>query len=430
MTLNMTRFEPHAPSWYAATATPQPPRSPLEGEVSADVCIIGAGYSGAWAALRLAERGLKVVVLEANRVGWGASGRNGGQVCTGFARGVMSVEAQVGEEDGKRLFNMCEEAKDLLEERVKRHAIPCDLTWGYLHAATKVRHLDECRSEQAELQRYFYDHLTMVYGDDIKRYVNSPRYIGGVFDARAGHLHPLNYCLGIAQAAEAAGAVIHEGTRARRYDIGQTVTVESDRGKVRAKFLVLACNAYLNGLNAEQGRTIMPVTTFVAATEPLGEERAKSLLPQNTAVADCNFILDYFRRTPDHRLLWGGKASYSGTTPKDLDEQMRRDMVHVFPQLKSVKMDYAWGGHVAITIDRTPHLGRHAPNVYFMQGYSGQGVAMTAITGSIIAEAILGQAERFDLFAKLKHKPFPGGRLLRMPSLVLAMTWFRLKDWL
>ena len=430
MTLKATRFEPHAPSWYAATAIAQPDRPPLLGEVDADVCIIGAGYTGCWAALRLAERGLKVVVLEANRVGWGASGRNGGQICTGFSRGIMSVENKVGEADARRLFAMTEEAKDLLEERVQRHQIPCDLTWGYFHGAFKTRHMDECRAEQAEMQRYDYDHLEMIYADKLPHYVNSQRYIGGILDRRAGHLHPLNYCLGLAMAAEAAGAVIHEGSRVRSYDKGATVTVTTDRGKLRAKFLVLACNAYLGDLDTEQGKTIMPVATFVAATEVLGEARVSALMPANAAAADLRFIVNYFRRSSDHRLLWGGGASYTGRIPSDLAQRMKHSMVEAFPSLHDVKMDYAWGGHVAITMDRTPHLGRHAPNIYFAQGYSGQGVAMTAITGSIIAEAIAGQAERFDLFAKLKHLPFPGGRLLRTPQLALAMTWFKLKDML
>lgn len=420
---------PKSASYYIATANAAPVRPPLLGEVTADVCVIGAGYTGCHAALNLAERGYRVVVLEAETVGWGASGRNGGQICTGFAKGQEPLEEKLGRDLARQLFDLAQEAKAILKERIERHAIACDLTWGYLYAALKPRHMAACQAELESLQRdYGYDEARLVTEEELDHYVASDRYIGGLYDAGAGHLHPLNYCLGLAAAAEEAGALLHENSRVTRVVPGGKVRVETAGGSVTADFVVLACNAYLEGLVPFVGDTIMPVATYMTATEVLGENRAKTLLPSNAAVGDCNFVLNYFRRSADHRLLFGGGVSYTARMPASLPAQMRQIMLKVFPQLTDVRQDFTWGGNVAITRDRYPHLGRHSPNIYFAQGYSGQGVAITAIAGKVIAEAIAGQAERFDLFTRIPHQRFPGGPHLRAPTLALAMTWFRLRD--
>ena len=390
--------------------------------------MIGGGYTGCHVALNLAEQGYRVVLLEANRIGWGASGRNGGQICTGFARGQGSLEAALGKADADRLFQLAEEAKALLRERVERHRIRCDLTWGYLYAALKPRQLAGLRHELEELQALGYRQGELLDRAALNEHLASEAYIGGLLDRGAGHLHPLNYALGLAEAAAAAGATLHEDARVTRVVPGSRVKIETAAGSVTADFAVLACNAYLEGLVPRLESTIMPVATYMTATEPLGEKRAKALMPTNLAVGDANFVLNYFRRSPDHRLLFGGGVSYTARMPASLPGDMRRTLLRVFPQLADTRQDFTWGGNVAITQDRAPHLGRHAPNVYFAQGYSGQGVAITAIAGKVIAEAIRGQAERFDLFAKIPHRPFPGGRYLRAPTLALAMTWFRLRD--
>lgn len=420
----------HAPSWYAATAHPSPARPPLTGAVSADVCVVGAGYTGCHAALELAERGYKVVVLEAERVGWGASGRNGGQVCTGFARGQHAIEDQVGPADALKLFALAEEAKAILTERIGRHAIDCDLKWGYLYAAFKPRQLEECRADCTLMrERYGYQQVSVLEKADLAQHIDSDAYVGGLFDAGAGHLHPLNYALGLARAAEAAGATIHEASRVKLVTPGKRVTVETEAGaKVTADFVLLAGNAYLGDLMPTVRRTVMPVATYMTATEVLGENRAASLMPTDIAIGDCNFVLNYFRRSADHRLLFGGGVSYTAAMPESLPAKMRRSMLKIFPQLADAKQDFTWGGNVAITQDRAPHFGRVSDNILFAQGFSGQGVALTAIAGRTMAEAVAGQAERFDLFARIPHAAFPGGKYLRAPTLALAMTWFRLRD--
>jgi gamma-glutamylputrescine oxidase len=420
--------QPHAPSYYAASANPAPLRPALEGNISADVCIIGGGYSGCHAALTLAEQGYRVVLLEANRIGWGASGRNGGQLCTGFARGQASLERAVGKADAAHLFRLTEEAKAIVAKRIERHRIACDLTWGYLYGAPKARHLEGLRHELEELEANGYHRARLLDRAGLATHIASEAYVGGLLDEGAGHLHPLNFALGLAAAAAAAGASLHEASQVTRVTPGAKVRVETAEGSVTADFCVVACNAYLDGLLPQIQSRMMPVATYMTATAPLGEARARALIPSNVAVGDTNFVLNYFRRSADHRLLFGGGVSYTARMPASLPADMRRTMLRVFPQLADAKQDFTWGGNVSITQDRAPHLGRVAPNLYFAQGFSGQGVAITAIAAEVIAEAIKGQAERFDLFARIPHRAFPGGKYLRAPTLALAMTWFRLRD--
>lgn len=419
----------HVPSYYHATAKGLTTHPPLEGEVTADVCVVGAGFTGLSTALNLAERGYRVAVVEANRVAWGASGRNGGQIGTDFASGIEKIRDWVGPEDARKLWDMVEESKAIIRDRVARHRIDCDLTWGYLHAAEKQRELDDLKEAQELYRRdYGYDQTAIVEGADLRQHVDSGVYCGGMTDARAGHLHPLNYCLGLARAAGEAGVRIYEDSAVVSVEEGAAPAVRCARGRVKASTLVLCCNAYLGDLVPRLRRKIMPVGTYIGATEVLGENRARGLIPRNEAICDCKFVLNYYRLSPDHRLLFGGRVSYSTLMPPNLPAAMRRKMLEVFPGLGDVGFDYTWGGFVAITVKRTPHLGRLGQNVYFAQGFSGQGVALTGVAGKIMAEAIAGQAERFDLFAKLPHTTFPGGRLLRTPSLALAMLWYRLRD--
>ncbi len=420
----------HIDSYFAATANARTDFPKLEGEIGADVCVIGAGYTGLSAALNLAERGLSVVVLEARRVGWGASGRNGGQICTGFSPGNERTEAWLGKDDAHKLFAIAEEGKAIIRNRVERHAIDCDLTWGYFLGATKRRHLDELRADHESLARdYGYAQTRMVETrQGVADYVQTDAYLGGMFDQGAGHLHPLNYCLGLARAAEAAGVRIFEGSEAVAVEEGDRVSARTAHGRVAADFLILAGNAYLGDLAPQIRGKVMPVGTYIGATAPLGENLANSLIKDNIAIADCNFVLNYYRLTRDHRMLFGGRVSYSTIMPPNLPRAMGRKMRQVFPELAEVGFEYTWGGFVAITMERTPHLGRIGRNIYFAQGFSGQGVALTGIAGLILAEAVTGQAGRLDLLARLPHTTFPGGRLMRTPTLALAMLWFRLRD--
>ncbi|MFO1056890.1 MAG: FAD-binding oxidoreductase [Dongiaceae bacterium] len=419
----------HAPSWYAATANDATGHPPLAGETAADVCILGGGYSGLSAGLELAQRGFRVVLLEAARIGWGASGRNGGQICSGFAPSMARIAGWVGPEDAHRLWLCAEEAKAIIRERVERHAIACDLAWGYLHAALKPRQVAEL-AEELELWQgqHGYGQARLVDRAGMQAMVETEAYAGGLLDEGGGHLHPLNYALGLARAAREAGVALHEGSRVLGFEGRGPVTVRTAAGAVKARFLVLCGNAYLGGLVPALRRRIMPVGTYIAATQPLGRERAERLIRGNLAVADANFVINYFRRSSDHRLLFGGRVSYTTVMPPNLPGAMRRSMVRVFPQLAGIGFDYVWGGNVAITVERTPHLGRLDGDVYFAHGFSGLGVALTGIAGRVLAEAIAGTAGRLDLFARLPHTSFPGGPLFRTPALAAAMLWYRLKD--
>ncbi len=423
----------HIDSYYAASAHPAPDHPPLRGDVEADVCVVGGGLAGCATALELAERGYKVVLLEGRRVGWGASGRSGGQAIVGYACSQDKLVAQVGRDAAKQMFDVTVEALDLIRERVARHRIDCDLHWGHLLTAIKPRQVLELHAWQDELERdYGYGGTRWLERDELGDVLVTDRYIGGLRDDRSGHLHPLNYTLGLAAAAVAAGVRIHEQTEVVGVEAGPIVSVRTgDGGTVRARHVALCCNAFIDArLSRHLRNRIMPVGTYIVATEPLGRERIESLVRENVAVSDVNFVLDYFRRSEDHRLLFGGRVSYSGRDALNTARATRAQMLKVFPQLVDARVDYAWGGYVDITMNRAPDFGRLAPNVYYLQGFSGHGVALGGIAGKLVAETIAGQAERFDLFTQFEHRNFPGGPALRMPALVLAMLWFRLKDML
>ena len=419
-------------SYYAATAQRGPGFAPLAGDVSCDVAIVGGGLAGLSAALELAQRGLAVRLLEAREVGWGASGRNGGQAIHGLACDQDTIEQQLGLDEAKRVWAMSIEALDLIRERIATHAIDCDWRDGYLGLATSAR-------KGAALAAWA-DRMGSVYGYPLRRigpgevrdWIASPRYHSGVHDPRSGHLHPLKYTLGLARAAAAAGAVLHERTPVQALRHGEPAQIVTARGTVSARRVLLAGNVYLHGIAPALEPRIMPVGTYIACSERLDPALADSLVPSRSAVCDTNFVLDYFRTTNDHRMLYGGRVSYSTVTPARLPESMRRRMVQTFPQLAAAKVEYAWGGFVDISMSRAPDFGRlpgHG-NVYYLQGFSGHGLALTGLAGRLVAEAMAGDAGRFDVFARLKHRAFPGGSLMRMPALVLGMAWYRLRDML
>ena len=419
-------------SYYAATAQRGPGFAPLAGDVSCDVAIVGGGLAGLSAALELAQRGLTVRLLEAREVGWGASGRNGGQAIHGLACDQDTIEQQLGLDEAKRVWAMSIEALDLIRERIATHAIDCDWRDGYLGLATSAR-------KGAALAAWA-DRMGSVYGYPLRRigpgevrdWIASPRYHSGVHDPRSGHLHPLKYTLGLARAAAAAGAVLHERTPVQALRHGEPAQIVTARGTVSARRVLLAGNVYLHGIAPALEPRIMPVGTYIACSERLDPALADSLVPSRSAVCDTNFVLDYFRTTNDHRMLYGGRVSYSTVTPARLPESTRRRMVQTFPQLAAAKVEYAWGGFVDISMSRAPDFGRlpgHG-NVYYLQGFSGHGLALTGLAGRLVAEAMAGDAGRFDVFARLKHRAFPGGSLMRMPALVLGMAWYRLRDML
>ena len=420
-------------SYYEASVARPLPSLPLAQRITADVCVVGGGYAGLSASIELAARGYSVALLEAQRIGWGASGRNGGQVIVGFGPdGEGAIEKQFPIEDARRAWDISVEGLRLLRERIDRYAIDCDYTPGYLSVAVKAR--------KARMLDAWAHHMTRVYGyplqsiapADIGNWIASGRFHSGVFDPNSGHVHPLKYCLGLGAAARAAGVQIYENSAAYFVERGRNPVVKTAQGEVACRFVVLAGNVYLgeygDDVAPELTGRIMPVGTYIIATEPMGKARADALMPHRPGVSDTNFVLDYFRLSADHRLLFGAGDSYSASTPRNLVARVRKQMLGVFPQLADLSIPYAWGGFVDITLNKAPDFGRLGSNIYYLQGFSGHGLALAGMAGKLVAEAIAGQAERFDLFSRIKHLPFPGGALMRTPALVLGMFYYRLRD--
>ncbi|MBT4932118.1 MAG: FAD-binding oxidoreductase [Rhodospirillaceae bacterium] len=419
----------HTASYYAATANDDIRHPQLTEDINVDVCVIGGGFTGISSALHLAERGYDVVLLEGERVGWGASGRNGGQICTAYNKSMNTIEKLVGKDGAQAMWDVEVDSKNMIRERVERHNIDCDLRWGYLHAAAKPSHMGWVNDTHEEWERYGYTDTAVYDKQRLEAHLQSKIYHGALWENNAGHLHPLNYALGLARAAKEAGVRIFEDSRVLTLDKGPTVSVKTDKGSVRAKFLVAAGNAYLGNMIPKLYRRVMPVGSFIVATEPLGAERASALIANNDAVSCTNNIVDYYRLSSDGRMLFGGRANYSGYEPSDLFAAVRPRMLNVFPQLADARLHYAWGGNLAITLDRLPHVGSMDGNIFFAHGYSGHGVAHTGICGKLIAQAIAGTAEQFDVMAKIRHQPFPGGPI-RTPMLALGMLYYKMRDYL
>jgi gamma-glutamylputrescine oxidase len=421
--------EAHTGSYYAATANPSPYRPPLRAERRADVCIIGAGFSGISAALTLAEAGIKPLVLEAKRVGWGASGRNGGQIVNGYSRDLSVIEARYGRGPARALADMALEGGDIIRERVARYGIACDLIDGGFFAAFNARQMRELEHQKAVWEGYGLAGLEMVGADGLAGIVRTGIYVGGMIDHRGGHIHPLNLVLGEAAAAESLGAIIHEGTPVTKIeDRGAEVLVHTASGLVHARTVLVCGNAYLGDAVPELTNKIMPVSSQVITTAPLDRALLDELLPRNYCVEDCNYILDYYRRTADDRLLFGGGVVYGGTDPRSIEGKIRPHLERTFPALRGVGIDFAWSGNFALTMTRVPHVGRLSENVLFSHGDSGHGVTTTHLLGRLLGEAVQGRAERFDAFAGLPYLPFPGGRALRVPLTVLGSWWYALRD--
>ena len=426
-------------SYYSATAHAAPVRPALKGTADCDVCVVGGGIAGCSTALHLAERGYKVALLEGQHVGWGASGRSGAQALFGVAAGHPKLARLVGEGDARRVWDISVEGLALMRELIAKHRIDCDWVDGHMQVAMKARHDAEIR-EELEMLHSTLDYASARYmpRDEVRSIIPSARYVSALYDPNCGHLHPLNYTLGLAAAAERHGARLFEQSRALSWTRGagsngssaERVSIRTANGEVRAKYAVLCGNVYLGPLVPELLAKVMAVSTYIVATEPLGEARAVELIKNNAGVVDSNWVVDYFRRSADHRLLFGGRVNYSGISQFEAPAATRLRMLKVFPQLADVKIPFAWGGEVDITLNRAPDFGRLAPNVYYLQGFSGHGIALTGIAGKLAAEAISGTAERFDVFTRIPHRQFPGGMAMRRPALVLAMLYYRLRDML
>lgn len=418
-------------SYYEASVKRPEPCPPLEGVVQADVVVVGGGFAGLSAALEMAQRGLSVVLLEADRIGSGASGRNGGQAIVGYASGQGPFEEQLGAADAQRAWDMSLQAVDLIEQRIADHGIHCDWRRGYTYVADSAKKARALREECDDHHRRGVP-SAWAEGADVARFVDSPRYVAAFHEQRSGHLHPLKYALGLARAAQAAGVQVFEHSPVTALKRGATLVASTPQGVVTARFGVLAGNcmlpAYGPAVAPDIAPRTMPVGTYMVGTAPLDPALCARLIPNGAAVCDNNFVLDYFRFSADQRMLFGGRVSYTTMTPPNLKSAMAQRMGAVFPALKDVPVEFVWGGFVDISMNRAPDFGRLGDNLYYLQGFSGHGVALTGLAGQLVAEAVAGQAGRFDVFARLRHREFPGGALLRTPSLALGMLWYRLRD--
>ncbi len=418
-------------SYYEASCARPAISASLAGSCKVDVCVVGGGYAGLSSALQLAAHGYKVALLEARRVGWGASGRNGGQAIVGFASDDAII-SQLPAHEAKIAWQMTVEAMHLLRENIAKHNIDCDYVPGFLSLAVNQRKARGVHEWLEYAEKHFDYPMQAIPPSEIGKRINSSRFHSGAFDPQSGHLHPLKYCMGLLQAVRAAGVQVYEDSPVTEIVHGAQPLVKTAQGEVRCEFVVLAGNVYLDQFGSQLAPSlrsrIMPVGTYIIASEQMSKERCDSLIAQRAAVCDTNFVLDYFRPTIDHRMLFGGRVSYSTATPMNLVASMRQRMLAVFPQLSDLEVPYAWGGFVDITMNRAPDFGRLQNNVYYLQGFSGHGLALTGMAGKLVAEAISGQMERFDLLARLKHYPFPGGKLFRTPALVLGMAYYRLLD--
>ena len=418
----------YPPSWYAETAPALPPFAPLAGTVRTDICVVGGGYTGLSAALHLAERGYAVTLLESQRVGFGASGRNGGQVGSGQRLGQSALERMVGREDAAKLWEIGEAAKAKVTSLISAHGIDCDWRGGIAHADWHAEDVTQTHAEVAHLrERYGYTQIQSLGRDGIAALTGAEVFAGGAVDRGAGSLHPLRFALGLARAAMAAGVTVHEGSQAIALEPGRRPVLRTAAGQVSADHVILACNGYLGGLEPKTAARIMPINNFIIASEPLGAE-FDAVLPGGEAVADSRFVVSYWRMSPDRRLIFGGGESYGPRFPRDIAGLVRRPLARIYPRLAGVPISHAWGGTLAITTHRLPLFHEPAPGVLAMAGYSGHGVALGTLAGEIAAEAVAGQAERFDLMARLPVPRFPGGTAFRRPLLVLAMGWYALRD--
>jgi glycine/D-amino acid oxidase-like deaminating enzyme len=419
---------PHAPSWYAATRNDDTAYPRLEGECRADVAVVGGGFTGVSAALHLAERGYSVALVEARRIGWGASGRNGGQLIDGFVD-AGKIGKRLGPDAADLVRRMRRASRDLVVERIRRYSIDCDLKYGFLYLAKRPAEFGQLEAEYEELRRDGYPHeICLVARNGLREYLATDHYLGGLFNAGNGHLHPLNLCLGEARAASSLGAAVFERSRAVRIRHGRRVSIETDRGRVVARIAVLAGNAYLAGLEPALRGLVVPAGSYIVATEVLDAATVESLFPADVAFCEYCVGLNYFRRSADRRLLFGGMCNYSGRDPKSIEQALRPRLARVFPQLGDVRIDFEWGGKIGISINRIPQLGRIGENVYYAQGYSGHGLAPAHLAGRVLADAIAGDSAEFELLRRIRHWRLPGGPRFANPALALGMLYYRLRE--
>lgn len=418
----------HVNSYYADSANDKVLRPQLAGEQRFDVCVIGAGFTGISTALSLAERGHKVVVLEGTRIGFGASGRNGGQIVNSFNRDIDYITAQYGEVIGEKMAAMAFSGQALIRQRVTKYNIDCDLKTGNIFAACNSKQFESLKAKKALWEAHGHEGLTLLSASSIQDHIGSERYAGGLLDIHGGHIQPLNLVLGQARAFESLGGVIYEDSKVIRIEQGKPAKIITENGSIVADTVVVAGNAYVFGLIPEVEKKAMPCGTQVIATEPLSKDLQKQLLPTDHCVEDGNYLLDYYRLSGDGRLIYGGGTTYGAREPGKIEAIIGRKMLKTYPMLKDVKIDFAWTGNFLLTMMRMPQVGKIGDNLYYAQGYSGHGVTNSHLMGEILADAIEGDIARYEVFASMPQYPFPGGRLLRVPYTAMGAMYYSLRD--
>ncbi len=417
----------HTNSYYAASIKSPTNFPPLQDDIISDVCIVGGGFSGVSAGLELAERGYKVTIVEANKIGWGATGRNGGQIIGGFS-GEDVMLKKYGHHTANMIWDMRWEGNQIIRDRVKKYTIDCDLKWGYLDVAIKKRHINSLKTHSDELLEKNYPYKTdLLSKEQTQEIIGTDVYCGSLLNKGNGHVHPLNLCIGEATAAESLGALIYEQSPVIKIDKTSNPKIHTAQGSVTANILLLAGNAY-HQFDKKMQNFIIPVNSFVIATEPLSDNIIQKINPQDLAVCDPNYILEYFRLTGDKRLLFGTRLNYHGNDEAHIKVELRKKLLRIYPYLNNIKIDYAWTGKIAVTINHVPQLGKLASNIFYSQGYSGHGVNMTHLAGKLMTEAISGTMERFDLFKNIRPFAIPGTHLFQKPLLSLGVMLYKIRD--
>ncbi|MCL4124327.1 UNVERIFIED_CONTAM: hypothetical protein GTU68_060250 [Idotea baltica] len=415
-------------SYYAATVQPLPQFPPATGRIDTDICIIGAGFTGLSSALHLARAGYNVTVLDAQRIGFGASGRNGGQVGKGQRLEQDELEDMLGRDHARALWDISQDAVQLVKD-LCADMPDCPFQHGLIHAAHRARYVGHEHGYVDKMAaEYDYPHMQKLDREELRELVNTDAYFGGSLDMNAGHIHPLRFALGLARLCVDAGVQFYEQSRVLGMDHGARPRVKTSAAEINADFVILACNGYLGNLEPNVAKHVMPIGNYIVATAPMDGAQMNAVVKNHYAVADTKFVVNYFRFSDDNRLLFGGTESYGYKFPRDIAGKVRKPMAAIFPQLADIKIDYAWGGTLGITMNRMPHFHRVAGNVLSLSGYSGHGVAMATMGGKLAADVIAGQAERFDIMANVPSPKFPGGVALRNPLLIAAMLWYSLRD--
>ena len=421
---------PHVSSYYAASANQKSHFESLSSDIKTHVCVIGGGFTGLNTAISLAEKNYDVVLIESEKIGWGASGRNGGQLISGFTFSDY-FSKHLSFEEAHQIWKIGAVATDIVRQRVNQYGISCDLKEGFIEVAMNASQMRELIERKEDWQTKGYQHeLSIVEESSLKDHVISDRYIGGLIDSGSGHLHPLNLCLGEAQAAKNLGVKIYEQTKALSFEAGEAVTIHTKEGSIKAENLVLAGNAYIGNLQKKLRRMIFPASSCIIATEPLNDKMVNETLPSDMAVCDLNTILDYYRLSSDRRMLFGGRYNYSGAEPDDtgIRKHIRRRMLKVFPSLENLKIDYAWSGNVAVTMNRIPQLGKLDQNIFYAQGYSGHGVAPTHAAAEIISNGIINEDKSLNILNRVPHVQLPGGKWFSSPAMAIGMMYYQFRD--